>query len=329
MGWQGRASRSTNQQQSTIPTGSRNIPEARARTSSPKLSKFLQEHHGNTYVERSKTKLHTPGRQQSQGRRNCQGTGRTAGCTSGSPAAHSERVRSLSPWPDTRGARQQQEQKPGRALTPAGGDSNNPPEGSAGSGAGAAAAQGRRTTPPRPGREGALRGGEGGVTAGPDGEKGQRRGRCRRRGPGTAAGRARPAARGSGGRRRAAPRGGRPRGAAGACTPAPPQRRSCGLGATRRAREEPARSRRGTLPARRGAYPAPAQGNPAAGASAVSPRPTRRRDSEPGPPHSPPSPRGSPWRLTSGSRSPPPPPPPSSPLSTAHSLPVPLRPPPF
>lgn len=81
-----------------------------------------------------------------------------------------------------------------------------------------------------------------------------------------------------------------------------------------------------------GAWPQPAlgtagpsSGNPAAGASAISPPPLCRRDTEPGPPPSLRSPRGCPRRLTSRSRSPPP----SSPLSTARSLPAPLRPPPF
>lgn len=71
--WDGRGKEKHEPTAEHYPTGSRNIPEAQARTPPTKLSKFLRERRGNTYTERSKTTPHTPGRQQPEGRRSCRG----------------------------------------------------------------------------------------------------------------------------------------------------------------------------------------------------------------------------------------------------------------
>lgn len=107
MGWRGRASRNTNQQKSTYPTGSRNIPEARANTSPAKLCKFLQEHRGNTWTERSGAEPHKPRGSSSSPR---PGARALAGLTG--PAGAPQPRRPRSHRPGTGGAPRPREHEP-------------------------------------------------------------------------------------------------------------------------------------------------------------------------------------------------------------------------
>lgn len=297
----GEASRSTNQQQSPIPPAAR-IFQRRKHTHT--IYKALQVSPGtrrqHLHGEERRRNPRAPGRQRP---RALPGDGRN-----GSPAAQGEPGRPLLAPAGHRGKHGSGNASPAPApeATPANTPTHPLPRGLGGE------------RPP----EGHTAPGRGeGVKAGPDSEKRkrQRRGRRRCSGARTAAGWARPppgAAWGEG----PLPAAG---GLVGRRGPAP-QRRSCGLGVTRRER------------GRACPQPAPGTAGPArtwpqlreprrGGRRRSSPPPFCGRDTERGPPPSPPSPRGSPWRLTSGSRSPPP----SFPLSTARSLPVPLRPPPF